>query len=58
MDITRQHAERIVGLLEHGLVSGVGVPEPGKMCVEALVCFALGLPHGDDPAASRPRCGA
>ena len=23
--------------------------EPGKMCVEAAVCYALGLSHGDDP---------
>src|SRR5262249_36589829 len=37
-------------VVDAGLVSGVGQPIPGKMCVEAAVCFALGLPHGDEPA--------
>jgi len=47
--ITREMAERCVEVMSHGLVSGIGVPEPGKMCVEAAISFALGLPHGDDP---------
>ncbi|AMV25463.1 hypothetical protein VT84_13780 [Gemmata sp. SH-PL17] len=42
-------ARKVTELVNCGLVSGVGVQEPGKMCVEAAVCFALGLPHGDDP---------
>jgi hypothetical protein len=49
MQITRAHAEKVVDLLQHGLVSGLGKQKPGGMCVEAVVCFALGLPHGDDP---------
>ena len=49
VEVTRAHAEKIADLLQHGLVKGVGTPEPGKMCIEALVCYALGLPHGDDP---------
>jgi hypothetical protein len=32
-----------------GLVKGLGKPEPGKMCVEAAVCYAMGLPHSDQP---------
>lgn len=32
-----------------GLVKGLGKPEPGKMCVEAAVCYAMGLPHSDKP---------
>ena len=32
-----------------GLSHGVGEPVPGLLCVEAAVCYALGLPHGDDP---------
>ena len=47
--VTRAQAETVVELLRHGLVHGVGEPEPGKMCVEALVNYALGRPHGDDP---------
>lgn len=47
--ITREIAQRVRDLVDAGLVNGVGVAEPGKMCVEATMCFALGLPHGDDP---------
>lgn len=46
---TRAHARKILSLLSHGLVKGQGDPEPGKMCVEAAVCFAMGLPHSDEP---------
>jgi hypothetical protein len=46
---TKKHARKIVELLSHGLVSGLGIQKPGEMCVEAAVCYALGLPHGDDP---------
>ena len=49
MKITKTLVEKIVELTGHGLVKGVGRPEAGQMCVEACVCYALGLPHGDDP---------
>ena len=49
MKITKQIADKVLKVVDAGLVSGLGSPEPGKMCVEAAVCFALGLPHGDDP---------
>lgn len=35
--------------VDAGLCSGVGDPVPGSMCVEAAVCYAIGLPHGDGP---------
>ena len=54
MTITLDHATRIVDLLTHGLVKGIGIQEPGKMCVEAAVCYALGLPHSDDPGCVSP----
>jgi len=54
MNITRAHAETIVELLGHGLVKGIGVQERGQMCVEAAVCYALGVPHGDDPGCVSP----
>ena len=47
--ITREIAEKVLSVVDAGLSSGVGKPEPGQMCVEAAVCYALGLPHGDDP---------
>lgn len=46
---TREQAARILGIVDKGLVSGLGQPIPGDMCIEAAVCFALGLPHGDNP---------
>lgn len=34
---TKEHAVKILDLLSHGLVKGLGEPIPGKMCVEAAV---------------------
>jgi hypothetical protein len=47
--ITREIAVKVRDTVDAGLVKGVGKPVPGQMCVEAAVCYALGLPHGDDP---------
>jgi regulator of protease activity HflC (stomatin/prohibitin superfamily) len=52
--ITREIAEKVRDTVDAGLMHGVGKPIPGQMCVEAAVCFALGLPHGDDPACVAP----
>jgi hypothetical protein len=46
---TKETAEKIIELLGRGLTKGMGRPEPGKMCVEAAVCYAMGLPHSDAP---------
>ena len=53
-EITRAIARKVLKVVDAGLVVGIGDPEPGKMCVEAAVCYALGLPHGDDPACVAP----
>jgi hypothetical protein len=52
--IDRALASRVLEVVDAGLISGKGVPEPGKMCVEAAVCFAMGLPHSDQPACVSP----
>jgi hypothetical protein len=49
MEITREIAVKVRDVVAAGLVSGMGEQKPGEMCVEAAVCYALGLPHGDDP---------
>jgi len=49
MKITRDIAQKVLKVVDAGLVKGIGNPVPGKMCVEAAVCYALGLPHGDQP---------
>ena len=50
IQITEVQAKKVLEVVDAGLVNGLGRPKPGQMCVEAAVCFALGLPHGDDPA--------
>ncbi len=47
-------ARKVLAVVDAGLVNGVGNPVPGQMCVEAAVCYALGLPHGDDPKCVAP----
>ena len=49
MEIMREDVAKVLATVDAGLVKGVGQPIPGQMCVEAAVCYALGLPHGDDP---------
>lgn len=49
MEIDRETAQRVLAVVDQGLTAGLGKPQPGKMCVEAAVCYALGMPHGDDP---------
>jgi hypothetical protein len=49
-EITEAVAAKVLETVDAGLVKGMGHAAPGKMCVEAAVCYALGLPHGDDPA--------
>lgn len=53
-EITRDIAIKVRDTVDAGLVNGVGEAKPGFMCVEAAVCFALGLPHGDDPGCVSP----
>src|SRR5208283_3451708 len=52
--ITEEVAKRVIEVVDAGLASGVGNPVLGQMCVEAAVCYALGLPHGDDPECVAP----
>ncbi len=42
-------AKKVLEVVDAGLVSGLGRPVPGQMCVEAAVCYAMGLPHSDEP---------
>ena len=47
--ITKEIAQKVRDTVDAGLSHGLGTRKPGQMCVEAAVCYALGLPHGDDP---------
>jgi hypothetical protein len=46
---TKEIAIKVRDTVSCGLVKGLGVQEPGKMCIEAAVCYAYGLPHSDNP---------
>ena len=54
VEINETVARKVLTTIDAGLVTGVGKPIPGQMCVEAAVCFALGLPHGDEPSCVSP----
>src|SRR5215207_7704115 len=54
MLITEELARKVLDVVDRGLSAGLGKPEPGQMCVEAAVSFALGLPHGDEPSCVSP----
>jgi hypothetical protein len=49
LKITKTTVKKLLDVVDQGLCSGLGEPVPGSMCVEAAVCFSLGLPHGDNP---------
>jgi len=48
-EINEEISKKVLEVVDAGLSCGKGEPEPGKMCVEAAVCYALGLPHSDNP---------
>jgi len=48
--ITEPLVRKLLATVDVGLVKGLGSPEPGKMCVEAAVSFALGEEHSDGPS--------
>lgn len=49
IELNEAVARKVLTVVDAGLCPGKGRPVPGHMCVEAAVCFALGLEHGDDP---------
>src|SRR5688572_15091398 len=54
MEITNEIATKVLEDVDAGLCHGIGNPVPGQMCVEAAVCYAMGLPHSDEPSCVSP----
>lgn len=54
MKITEEHARKVKNVVAKGLCRGLGKPKPGKMCVEAAVCYAMGEEHNDQPECVHP----
>jgi hypothetical protein len=52
--VSRELAQKVLTVVDHGLVKGLGTAKVGAMCVEAAVCFAMGLPHSDQPTCVAP----
>lgn len=52
--INRDVAKKVLEVVDCGLVQGMGDPIPGQMCMESSTCYALDLPHGDDPECVNP----
>ena len=48
-NIDEKFVKSLLSVVDKGLVQGLGQPVPGQMCVEAAVCYAMGLPHDDKP---------
>src|ERR1700721_260365 len=51
--ITTEVIQKFDAILERGLCKGVGERD-GQMCIEAAVCAAMDLPHGDEPTCVEP----
>lgn len=49
IEITPDAARKTLRTVDAGLTCAVGERRAGKMCVEAAISYALGLPHGDRP---------
>lgn len=52
--ITKDVVKSLLKVVNKGLVAGIGLPEPGKMCVEAAVSFSMGEDHNDSPKCVHP----
>jgi len=50
VSVTLEQAHKVSEFVNAGLVSGLGQPVPGQMCIEAAICLAMGEPHGDTPS--------
>lgn len=48
--LTKDLAQGVLCVVDAGLCNGLGVPKPGRMCVEAAVSFAMGENHNDHPS--------
>src|SRR3990167_4534296 len=54
MKLSHELAIKVINVIDAGLTSGLGRAEPGHMCIEAAVCYALGEPHNDKPSCVSP----
>ena len=47
---TPEQRQKLIDIVNAGLVSGLGEARPGHLCVEAAICLAMGEPHSDKPS--------
>jgi hypothetical protein len=54
VEITEAMAAKVLEVVDCGLSHGLGKPEPGYLCVEAAVAYAMGEGHTDKPSCVAP----
>ena len=47
---TPEQRQKLIDIVNAGLVSGLGEAKAGSLCVEAAICLAMGEPHSDHPS--------
>jgi hypothetical protein len=47
---TPEQRQRLIEIINAGLVSGLGNAKAGHLCVEAAICLAMGESHSDRPS--------
>jgi hypothetical protein len=52
--INEKVVKNLIKTIKPGLSCGLGKPKPGQMCVEAAVCYAMGMDHNDQPECVAP----
>ena len=49
LEVNEEIVLKILDTIKPGITRGLGKPIPGKMCIEAAICYAYGLEHSDQP---------
>lgn len=52
--VTKYRVKELSFIIDEGLVEGLGIPTPGKMCVEAAISYVFGEKHSDHPQCVNP----
>jgi hypothetical protein len=48
--ITSEQRQKLIDIINAGLVSGLGEAKAGDLSIEAAICLAMGEPHSDRPS--------
>ena len=54
LPVDETSVRKVLDLVDAGLVRGLGLPNPGEMCLEAVVSIVFDQKHGDRPTCVEP----